>query len=236
MPVGHAVMASTCGRPVSTAACASAAAAAASRAALASAAFFSFSACSASWAASAVSITDKNSSTVLAARSASAKSSCMSSIESLASTSRCTLAWPSGAAIMKMRSEGLPSGAFQSTPAGTVMAARPGRTTASVLACGMATPSPTAVLNCDSRSSTAARYFSRSLMVPLASCRSTSTSMASACVAASTPSFTPFLLNNSVIFIANPFPRHKPAQPSIFDGLCRNRFDMGDARIMRASR
>lgn len=141
MPVGHAVMASTCGKP------ASAASAAASRAAWAAAAFRSFSACSASCAASARSMAAKNSSTVAAPRSAAAKSACMSRAESFASTSRWTLACVSGAAIRKTRSLGLPSGAFQSTPAGTVMATRPARFTASVLACGMAIPSPTAVEN-----------------------------------------------------------------------------------------
>ena len=40
--------------------------------------------------------------------------------------------------MRKMRSEGLPSGAFQSTPAGTVMATSPALDTAAVLACGMA--------------------------------------------------------------------------------------------------
>ena len=52
---------------------------------------------------------------------------------------------------MKTRSLFLPSAAFQSTPPFTVMAARPAFLTALVFACGMAMPSPTAVLNSASR-------------------------------------------------------------------------------------
>ena len=202
MPVGQAVIARTSGYP---------AAATASGAA--------FAASAASRSASARSMTERNSSGVLAARRASANSWCMRSFDSWASISRWVLFCPSGAAIMNMRSAGASSGAFHSTPAGTVMAASPGRLTAEVFACGIAMPSPTAVENSASRARIAFLYATVSLMLPEASWRAISWSMASSWLLAVAPTLIPSGLSRSVIFTSDS-PLLRTGAPGAPNGAC----------------
>ena len=148
-------------------------------------------------------MTEQNSSGVLAARRASANSWCMRSFDSWASISRWVLFWPSGAAIMNMRSAGASSGALHSTPPGTVMAASPGRLTAEVLACGIAMPSLTAVENSASRARIAFLYATVSPMLPEASWRAISWSMASSWLLAVAPTLIPSGLSRSAIFASD---------------------------------
>ena len=120
----------------------------------------------------------RNSSTVLAAMSASLKSGSIIMVARLERMVRCSSFAPFGAAIMKKRRLGLPSIAAKSIPSGMVMAASPAVFTPSLLACGVAMPSPRPVVPLASRASTSLTYCSLSLRFPPFSMQSASRRMA----------------------------------------------------------
>ena len=162
-----------------------------------------FSAC-ASFALSAASTAAINSSIDFADFSDAVNFSSKRSTDNLLNTSTCTLSFVFGAAIKNITFTFSPSGASKSTPEGNTIAAKPGAFTESLLQCGIATPSPTAVVLSFSRAKTPSRYVSVSAILPLFAIKSTILLIASFLSEAEALSSMLSLLKSSEILIRSP--------------------------------